>query len=87
MPRETSVPNVTEEKARKQLDELYAAENPSVEAAEAPKGAAPGSHPLCPISGDAEAMAALFFADPADLRSKRAVWDLTAYGAPVLHYY
>lgn len=87
MPREKTEGVVAPDKARKQLDELYEAQNPVVEAPAAPKGAEPGSHPLCPIASDARAMQELFFADPVEMRGSRCVWDQTSYGAPVLHFF
>jgi len=81
---------VTREKAREQERELLefrqATQLPAP-APEAPKGAEPGSTPWKPISADSEAAAELFFAEPEDVASTRVVWDETAYGAPVRHYY
>lgn len=70
---------VSAKEAQKQLEEL---QPKPVPAAEAPKSAAPGTHPLRPVEDDAEALAQYQGVsgrkDPED-----GLWHRTAYGGTV----
>ena len=71
---------VSAKKAEEQLAEL---QPQPAEVKEAPKSAAPGSHPLRTVEDDAEALAQYRGKSATDAPPADGLWHRNAYGAPV----